>query len=234
MTGIKKAMILAAGRGERMRPLTDHLPKPLLEVGGRPLIVWHLEALAAAGIAEVVVNLAWLGDKLRAALGTGERFGLRIVYSDEGAAALETAGGIVKALPWLAPGPFLVVNGDIWTDWKLPARLPLGDGDLAHLVLVPNPPQHPRGDFSLNGGRVGEDTSPRHTFAGIGFYREAFFAGCQPGPLPLLPLLRRALAAGRVSGELFTGRWHDVGTLERLAQLEDEVKRTQPERAPLS
>lgn len=220
--GLTGAMILAAGRGERMRPLTDTLPKPLLPVGGKPLIAWHLERLAKAGVRDVVVNLAWCGDRLRETLGSGESYGLRIRYSDEGSQALETGGGIFRALRWLGAGPFVVINGDIWTDWPLGAS-PLAGDDLAHLVLVPNPAQHPRGDFSLAGSRVGEGQDGRLTFSGIAFYRAGFFAGCTDSAFPLLPLFRRAIGAGRVSGELYTGRWHDIGTPERLARLDREL-----------
>lgn len=220
-------MILAAGRGERMRPLTDALPKPLLSLGGKPLIEYHLAALAAAGIRTVIINLAWQGDKLRAALGNGSRFGLKIAYSDESPRALETGGGIFKALPLLGEGPFLVVNGDVWTDWSLHPHASLAATDLAHFVLVPNPPQHAQGDFGLAGERV-IDLGPRHTYSGIGLYRAAFFEGCEPGAFPMLPLMRRAIGAGRVSGELYAGRWHDVGTPERLAALDRELDSATP------
>ncbi|MCU0760352.1 MAG: nucleotidyltransferase family protein [Steroidobacteraceae bacterium] len=230
-----KAMILAAGRGERMRPLTDATPKPLLRVGGRPLIEWHLVALARAGVREVVVNHAWLGAQIVAALGDGTRFGLAIRYSDEGEQALETGGGIFKALPWLGPGPFVVVNGDVWTDFdhrRLPA---LDDAALAALVLVPNPPQHPGGDFALapRTGATGADglqdviaepgATPRYTFSGIGVYRPEFFAGCVPGKFPMLPLFRAAAAAGRLRGRLYRGQWHDVGTPQRLRELDERL-----------
>lgn len=220
---IARAMILAAGRGERMRPLTDDCPKPLLQVGGKALIEYHLAALAAAGIGKVVVNLAWQGHKLRTALGSGERYGVEINYSDEGGTALETGGGIFKALPWLVPGPFLVINGDIWTDWRLRAEHTLAPAALAHLILVPNSPHHPQGDFALAGTRVIERDQMRLTYSGIGIYREEFFAGCEPGAFPLLPLLLRAIRAGRVSGELHTGRWYDIGTPERLMALDAEL-----------
>jgi MurNAc alpha-1-phosphate uridylyltransferase len=210
-----------------MRPLTDALPKPLLEVGGTPLIGYHLAAIAAAGIRSVVINLAWQGEKLRAALGDGSRFGVRITYSDESPRALETGGGIYKALPLLGEGPFLVVNGDVWTDWSLPPAASLAANDLAHFVLVPNPPQHARGDFGLAGERV-VDSGPRYTYSGIGLYRPAFFEGCEPGAFPMLPLMRRAIGAGRVSGELYHGRWYDVGTPERLAALDRELTRATP------
>lgn len=223
-----KAMILAAGRGERMRPLTDALPKPLLVVRGKPLIVYHLEALARAGVREVVINLAWLGAKIRDALGAGERWGLRIAYSDEGEVAFETGGGIFRALPLLGDAPFLVVNGDVWTDFDFTQVGIEADAD-AHLVLVPNPPQHARGDFTLADGRVGEDSSPgamRYTYSGLGVYRPGFFAGCAPGRFPLLPLLQRAIAARRLTGQLYQGMWQDIGTPERLAALNaaDPVK----------
>jgi len=221
-----KAMILAAGRGERMRPLTDRVPKPLLAVGGKVLIAWHLEALARAGVREVVVNLAWRGAQIRAALGDGAAFGLRIAYSDEGEVALETGGGIFHALALLGDAPFLVVNGDVWTRFDF-ARLRIAPAADAHLVLVPNPPQHPRGDFTLADGLVGEDDSPharRHTYSGIGLYRPEFFAGCAPGRFPLLPLLRRSIAAGRLHGELFRGEWQDIGTPERLAALQAQFR----------
>ena len=220
-----KAMILAAGRGERMRPLTDALPKPLLVVRGKPLIVHHLEALARAGVREVVINLAWLGAAIRDALGEGERFGVRIVYSDEGEVAYETGGGIFRALPLLGDAPFFVVNGDVWTDFDFAQTGIDADAD-AHLVLVPNPPQHPRGDFTLAGGRVGEDSSPgamRYTYSGLGVYRPGFFAGCSPGRFPLLPLMQRAIAALRITGQLYGGLWQDIGTPERLAAINAAV-----------
>lgn len=215
-------MVLAAGRGERMRPLTDHTPKPLLEAGGRPLITYHLAALARAGVREVVINHAHLGAQLEAALGDGAAFGLRIRYSPE-ETALETGGGIFRALPLLGPGPFLVVNGDVWTDLHL-GHLRLADDDLAHLVLVANPSHHPAGDFVLAGGRVVPEGPVRLTFSGIGVYRAALFEGCAPGRFPLAPLLRAAIAAGRVSGELHSGRWTDVGTPERLAELDRALR----------
>jgi MurNAc alpha-1-phosphate uridylyltransferase len=221
-TPIRSAMVLAAGRGERMRPLTDHTPKPLLEAGGRPLISYHLAALARAGVQNVVVNHAHLGARIETALGDGSAFGLRIRYSPE-ETALETGGGIFRALPLLGSGPFLVLNGDVWCDLDL-ARLRLADADLAHLVLVDNPPHHRAGDFVLAHGRVLAEGSPRLTFSGIGVYRADLFAGCAPGSFPLAPLLRAAMAAGRVSGEHHTGRWIDVGTPERLAELDRALR----------
>lgn len=213
-----KAMLLAAGRGERMRPLTDALPKPLVQVGGRALIEWHLQALARAGIREVVINLSWLAEKLRAALGDGRDFGVSISWSEEGPVPLETGGGIFRALPQLGPAPFLVVNADIWTDIDF-ARLRLAPEAHAHLVLIPNPPHHPRGDFGLEGDRIVIRETERFTYSGVGVYRSEFFAGCTPGRFPLLPLLNRAIAAERVRGEVHPGQWCDVGTAERLAGL---------------
>jgi len=218
-----KAMILAAGRGERMRPHTDHAPKPLLAVGGQPLVVRHLERLREAGVTDVVINLGWLGEKIRDALGDGSRFGVSLEYSEEGWPALESGGGILHALPLLGPAPFLVLNGDVWTDFPL-ARLvararELGRGTLAHLVLVPNPPHHPLGDFALVEGRVSNDDTGRHTFSGLSVHAPEFFEGCVPGHFPLLPLWRSAAARGGMSGELHDGAWSDVGTPGRLAEL---------------
>lgn len=221
-----KAMLLAAGRGERMRPLTDALPKPLVPVGGRPLIAWHLAALARAGIHEVVINLSWLAEQLRAALGDGTRYGVRISFSEEGPVPLETGGGIFRALPLLGPAPFLVVNADIWTDIDF-ARLALEPGAQAHLVLIPNPPHHPRGDFGLEGDQVVRRDSDRFTYSGVGIYHPEFFAGCSAERFPLLPLLNRAIDARRVRGELHRGQWCDVGTPERLASLEARVRALQ-------
>lgn len=220
-------MVLAAGRGERMRPLTDHLPKPLLSVGGKPLIVWHLERLAAAGFEDVVINHAHLGEKLVASLGDGAVFGVRIHWSAEPAGALETAGGIAQALPLLGSDPFLVINGDVYCDWPLrQARSHVLGEDLAHLLLVPNPAHHPQGDFALQGGRVHDTVANegKLTFAGIGIYQPVLFAELSPGqPAKLAPLLREAMHNGRVSGECHVGRWEDVGTPERLAALDVEL-----------
>ncbi|POG24083.1 mannose-1-phosphate guanylyltransferase [Aeromonas bestiarum] len=216
-----KAMILAAGRGERMRPLTDSLPKPLLAVGGKPLIVHHIEKLAAAGVTTLVINHAWLGHKLVEALGDGSAFGVQIHWSAE-ASALETAGGIVQALPLLGPAPFLVINGDTWLDldYRTLVTQPLGE-DLAHLWLVPNPPQHPGGDFSLNAGRVQD--APAFTFSGVGLYDPAAFADLSPGARKLGPLLRDWMAQGRVGGSLLAGEWRDIGTVSRLRELDDQL-----------
>lgn len=215
-----KAMILAAGKGERMRPLTLHTPKPLVRAAGVPLIEYHVRALAAAGFTELVINHAWLGQQIEDYLGDGSRFGVRIVYSPEGE-PLETGGGIFKALPLLGEQPFLVVNGDVFTDYAFAElRRPLAG--LAHLVLVANPSHHPQGDFRLVDGKVTdepEDTN-RLTYSGLAVLSPALFDGCQPGAFKLAPLLRRAMADGQASGECFSGCWIDVGTHERLAEVE--------------
>ncbi len=227
-----KAMILAAGRGERMRPLTDHRPKPLLPAGGKPLIVWHIERLAQAGITELVINHAHLGAQIEDALGDGSRFGVLIRYSPEHPAALETAGGIAHALHLLGDAPFAVVNGDIWCDYDfadLPQRaatLQLSN-DAAHLVLVNNPAHHPEGDFGLQHGRA-KDSQPRLTFSGIGVYRPALFSQLdRNSAAPLGPLLRAQIALGKVGAEHHTGRWVDVGTPQRLADLDNELRAAQ-------
>ncbi len=218
-----KAMILAAGRGERMRPLTDITPKPLLPVAGKPLIVWHLERLVRSGLREVVINHAHLGDQIEAMLGNGDAWGLHIRYAAEPQGALETAGGIANALPLLGAEPFLVVNGDIFCDWDF-GRASIGDA-LAHLVLVDNPAHHPAGDFTLDGAKVGAGKTAKLTFSGIGIYRPALFAGIVRGqPAKLAPLLHDAIAAGRVTGEHYRGRWEDVGTPERLAALDAAIR----------
>ncbi|MBA1188802.1 nucleotidyltransferase family protein [Pseudomonas entomophila] len=215
-----KAMILAAGKGERMRPLTLHTPKPLVPVAGVPLIEYHLRGLAAAGFDEVVINHAWLGQQIEDHLGDGSRWGLRIAYSAE-TEPLETGGGIFKALPLLGDRPFVLINGDVWTDYDLAGlRRPLAG--LAHLVLVDNPEHHAQGDFSLVQHQV-SDTSgegTRLTFSGLSVLHPALFDGCEAGAFKLAPLLRRAMAEGQVSGEHHRGQWIDVGTLERLAQVE--------------
>jgi len=230
-----KALIFAAGLGERMRPLTDSTPKPLLSAGGKPLIAWHLEKLAAIGVREVVVNISWLADRFPQALGDGSRWGLRIIWSNEGPVPLETGGGMHHALPLLRGddnAPFLAINGDIWTDYDF-ARLPREPAGDAHLVLVDNPPHNPRGDFALDAdGRVAGDGEARLTFSGIGVYRPALFdhwqavigdaagAADMPPRFKLAPLLRAAMADGRASGEHHRGRWTDVGTPQRLAELD--------------
>jgi N-acetyl-alpha-D-muramate 1-phosphate uridylyltransferase len=211
-------MILAAGRGERLRPMTDTTPKPLLRVHGQPLIERHVMGLAGAGIERIVINLAWLGSQIREYLGDGSRYGVPIVYSEEQPRALETAGGIFRALPHLDLGPFAVVNGDIYTNFPFQTLRLAADRD-AHLVLVPNPPQHPRGDFGLEQGLALSSAASQYTFSGIAVYRSAFFAGCADGVFPLKPLLLRSMAAKRCSAELYTGVWEDVGTAERLSAL---------------
>ena len=226
-----RAMILAAGRGERMRPLTDHTPKPLLPVGGKPLIVWHIERLRAAGFTELVINHAHLGHRLEEALGDGAALGVRIAWSPE-ASALETAGGIRHALPLLGDAPFVVVNGDVFCDADFAAlrsaaeRL-RADGPLAHLLLVDNPEHHPEGDFHLDSdGLVHADGQPRLTFSGLGAYHPALFTDLADNtPAKLAPLLRAAMNAGKVGGRHHAGRWIDVGTPERLAELDRELVR---------
>ena len=216
-----KAMILAAGRGERLRPLTDRIPKPLIEAGGKPLIGWHLERLAAAGCREVVINVSHLGEKIVARLGDGASYGLRIAYSRE-PQPLETAGGMALARSLLGAEPFLVVNGDVYCEVDLARllRFPLGER-LAHLVLVRNPAHHPAGDFTLDAGKVGNAPSPRYTYAGIAVIAPRLFAGVASGSkAQLAPLLRAAAEPMQVGGELFEGTWLDVGTVERLAALE--------------
>ncbi len=212
-----KAMILAAGRGERLRPLTDHTPKPLIQAAGKPLIEYQIEALARAGIHHIIINHAYLGEQLEQQLGTGSRWGVAIDYSAEDE-ALETGGGIFKALPLLGDAPFLVVNGDIWTDFDY-SQLQLEASDLAHLVLIKNPPHNPEGDFVLEQGRVVEAEAVRYTFSGIGLYHPALFTHCTAAAFPLAPLLRQAITAGSVSGEYFEGNWIDVGTPQRLEVL---------------
>lgn len=226
-----RAMILCAGRGERMRPLTDTVPKPLLAVGGRALVEWTIERLAAAQVRDLVVNHAHLGHAIEARLGDGTRLGVRLRYSAEGE-ALETAGGIATALPLLGEGPFIVANGDVWSDYdfaRLVARAAspeLGREVLAHLVLVPNPPHHPRGDFTLTGGRIAtEGEGARLTYAGLGLYRPELFATTPPGRrAKLAPLLAAAAARGAVTAEIHGGRWEDVGTPERLAALDRSLR----------
>jgi len=210
-----KAMILAAGRGERLRPLTDATPKPLLVVRGKPLIVHHLEALSRAGFTEIVINLSWLGNQIRDLLGNGADFGLSIEYSEE-PEALETAGGIQQALTLLGER-FIVVNSDIFTDYDF-AHLRQHES-MAHLVLVENPPHHADGDFTLNDSRLGTEGSPRYTFSGIAQYHCSFFQGLAPGKQSLAPLLFSAAAKQQVTGELFHGNWTDIGTRKRLESL---------------
>ena len=217
-----KAMILAAGLGERMRPLTDTTPKPLLKVGGIPLILWHIERLAHDDFTEIVINIAHLGYQIPEVLGDGSEWGVKISYSDEqDEGALESAGGILKALPLLGDEPFLVLNGDIWTDYDFQANRKLPEGILAHLVLVPNPEHNPEGDFALNGQRVVD--ARQYTFSGIGYYSPKLFEGLPYGKNALAPLLRAAMKEGKVTGELYEGEWLDIGTPERLELLNAQL-----------
>jgi N-acetyl-alpha-D-muramate 1-phosphate uridylyltransferase len=222
-----KAMILAAGRGERMRPLTDTTPKPLLEAGGKPLIAWTLHALAGCGVSEVVINLAHLGEKIERALGDGAQWGVRIRYTHEPEGALETAGGIANALPLLGSAPFLLVNGDIYTDYPFASLVArnLPPGTLAHLVLIDNPPHHPAGDFGLVEDRLSTEVSLRYTYSGIGVYDPGLFAGVARGQrCQLAPLLTPQIACGQVSGEHYRGQWFDIGTPERLSTLDRSLR----------
>ncbi|NEZ03279.1 nucleotidyltransferase family protein [Wenzhouxiangella sp. XN201] len=210
-------MILAAGRGERLRPLTDTTPKPLIEVGGRPLIVHHLERLSAAGVEEVVINLGWLGEQIADYLGDGREFGLQIRYSKEPPGALETAGGIVEALPLLGETPFLAVSADVLTDYPFERLTGIEPGGSAHLVLVDNPPHHPQGDFALRDGQVRLASGDGLTFSGIALFRPELFRGLEPGRRALRPVLEAAIKAGRITGERYRGSWADIGTPDRLA-----------------
>lgn len=223
-----KAMILAAGLGNRMRPLTLHTPKPLLEVGGKPLIVWHIEKLKTVGVTEIVINTAWLGDKLVAALGNGSQFGVTILWSHEGE-GLETAGGIINALPLLGDQPFILVNGDVWTTMNFSSLLNVQLGDQqAHLVLVENPPQHLKGDFILSNGLAytfeQEQMGEALTYSGIAVLAPKMFSGLEQGKRPLAPLLKQAMLQKQVSAEKMQAIWVDVGTPERLEQLDQQIK----------
>lgn len=220
---LHSALVFAAGRGERMRPLTERTPKPLLEAGGKRLVEWQLEALARAGVRDVVLNLSHLAAQFPLALGDGSRWNLRIRYSEEGPEPLETGGGMLRALPLLGTAPFIAVNGDIWTDFDF-ATLPEEPEGIAHLVLVDNPPQHPGGDFVLRDGHVHDESSPRLTFAGIGVYRPELLANATPGKFSMVPHLRAAMRRGAVSGTHFPGDWTDVGTPERLATLDRRLR----------
>lgn len=217
-----KAMILAAGRGERMRPLTNATPKPLLQIKGRCLIEYHLQALKAAGVEQVVINISWLGQQIRTYLGDGDRYGVHIDYSDEGAEPLETAGGIVQALPLLGEAPFIVVNADIFTDYNFTKLCEPPLRGLAHLVMVANPEHHQQGDFHLDASGCLSEGSPRYTYSGIGVYSPALFAGMQAGKHALAPLLCQAMRDRQITGELYHGRWHDIGTPPRLYELDQE------------
>lgn len=213
-----KAMILAAGRGERMRPLTDETPKPLLQVNGRPLIEHHIEALVRGDIGDIVINLSWLGEQIRDQIGDGAKYGINITYSDEGPEALETGGGIFRALTLLGDEPFWLVNGDVFCAYDYHLR-GLADGMLGHLVMVPNPAHNPTGDFSLVNERVTPRAKQTLTYSGIAVLHPDLFAGASDGKFPLAPLFEGAIERGLLSGELFRGCWADVGTPERLAEL---------------
>jgi N-acetyl-alpha-D-muramate 1-phosphate uridylyltransferase len=221
----KAAMILAAGRGERMRPFTDEHPKPLARIGGKSLIEYHVDRLVAAGVTRVVINVAWLGSQIKDALGSGSRFGVEIVFSDEGATALDTGGGIYRALPALGPDPFWVVSADLWTEFPLtdPGSV-LHPNDLAHLIMVPNPDFHLKGDFCLERGRVTETSGTRLTYGSIAILHPDLFVKCRPGVFSVVPLLIDAMRAGRVGGELFEGVWHNVGTLAQLQSLDRDAR----------
>ena len=215
-----KAMILAAGRGSRMQPLTDHTPKPLLEVGGKPLIVWQIEKLRTAGFQDIIINIAWLGDQIPETLGDGAKFGVNLHFSDEQQdKALETAGGIIKALPLLGNEPFLVTNGDVWCDYNYTNINPINKNNLAHIILVRNPEHHSEGDFSLQQNHVSQHGKNKNTFSGIGYYHPELFKNLGQGNRPLGPLLRETMDSNKVSGELFDGDWRDIGTPERLDKL---------------
>lgn len=217
-----KAMILAAGRGERMRPLTDATPKPLLPVAGRALLDYHIQALARAGIVQIVINLSWQGEQIRDHVGDGSRFGVSVQFSPEGPEPLETGGGILRALPLLGEDAFWLVNGDVYCDYRYtPGTLP--PDVLAHLIMVPNPPHNPDGDFALHGDRVCLSGSPILTYSGIAVLSGALVADCAPGKFPLAPLLTAAADRGQVTGELFSGLWRDVGTPERLQDLDRKL-----------
>jgi MurNAc alpha-1-phosphate uridylyltransferase len=218
-----KAMILSAGRGKRMRPLTDTMPKPLLEVNSKPLIVWHIERLAKNGFKEIVINIAHLGYKIPKALGDGSKWGVKLIYSDEQkSGALESAGGIKKALPFLSNQPFLVLNGDIFCEYEFDPNFELKD-KLAHLILVPNPPHNPNGDFGLKDDIVLNKHTEMFTFSGIGYYSPKLFKDIKLQKSPLAPLLRQKISKKEVSGEVFKKMWHDIGTPTRLKEINDKI-----------
>jgi len=218
-----KAMILAAGRGERLRPLTDTTPKPLLKAGGKSLIEYHLIKLAAAGVKDVVINIAWLGQQIKQTLGNGEKYQVNITYSDEGEQALETAGGIINALPLLGNKPFIVVNGDIWTDFDFSNLLNTEIQSEAHLILVNNPDHNNEGDFALNRNNLENTGEPMLTFSGIGLYTPGFFKGQTTVKTPLAPIIRKKITQHLVTGTFYDGSWTDVGTIERLQILNDSL-----------
>ena len=221
--GIRHALIFAAGRGERMRPLTDTTPKPLLRIGGKRLIEYHLERLAAAGVSDIAINTSHFAEQFPDALGDGSRWNLRIRYSYEGAEPLETGGGMLHALPLLGDAPFIAVNGDIFCDFDF-AELPAQPRGFAHLVVVDNPAQHPIGDFVLRDELLHDEATPRLTFAGIGVYRAQLLDGQIAGRFGLTPLLRAAMRQGRIAGKHYRGRWADIGTPGRLDELEASFK----------
>lgn len=214
-----RAMLLAAGRGERLRPLTDRTPKPLIDIAGKPLIVHHLEKLARAGFRDVVINVSHLRDKIISTLGDGSAYDVHIHYSDEGDHRLETGGGIFKALPLLGPDPFLVINSDIWCDYDLRPASPIRNGQLAHLVMTDNPAEHPEGDFAIREHRLSNTGTPKFTFSGIAWYRPEFFDGCTEGRFPLAPLFRSLADKDLIGAELYAGFWMDLGTLDRVEAL---------------
>ena len=221
---ITHALIFAAGRGERMRPLTDATPKPLLQAGGKPLIEWHLENLAACGVRHVAINTSHLAEQFPERLGDGSRWGVQIRYSYEGPEALETGGGMLRALPLLGGAPFIAVNGDIWTDLDF-STLPHSPAGVAHLVMVGNPAHHPHGDFVLRDGLLFDEPAPRLTFAGIGVYRSELLSGQRPGKFSIVPALRDAMRGGQVSGLEHAGQWNDIGTPQRLAELDRRLRK---------
>jgi len=212
------AMILAAGRGERLRPVTDEIPKALVEINGESLLERHLKALADAGVTTVVINLGWLGERIVERIGSGSQYGIKVIYSPEYDCVLETAGGIHRALPLLGREPFWIVNADTYTDFHFP-KLEPGENLLGHIVLVPTPAHKKEGDFNLVDGLVCNADSPAMTYSGIAVYRPEFFTGLEAGRFPLAPLLRKAADAGRLRGTLYEGRWEDIGTPERLVRL---------------
>jgi len=217
-------MILAAGRGERLRPLTDTIPKPLVQVGELSLIEWHIKRLQQSGINEIVINISYLADQIKNMLGDGKRYAVHLHYSEEPETAFETGGGIVQALPLLGDKPFVVINGDIWTDFQF--NLLSEPKNLAHLILVDNPSQHPSGDFILNDNLVSDETAgDRFTFSGIGVYRPELFAGYTPGKrFPLAPILKNAMQSNQVTGEHYKGQWYDIGSIDRLQQLRKQLE----------
>jgi N-acetyl-alpha-D-muramate 1-phosphate uridylyltransferase len=221
-----KAMILAAGFGSRLRPLTETTPKPLLQVGGKPLLQYHLQRLATAGITDIVINISWLAEQIEDYFGDGSHFGVSIDWSRE-AQPLETGGGIANALPLLGSEPFLLINGDVWTDFPLHSISLDQDAD-AHLVMVANPEHNPSGDFAVANSLVSYDAGPKYTFSGISLFRPQLFAGFKEGCFPLRDVMRPAILAGRVTGSVYTGQWWDIGTVERLTQLNNKLNKAEP------